>query len=24
LVEADRVETTFGGLPAWRAWIERV
>jgi ubiquinone/menaquinone biosynthesis C-methylase UbiE len=23
-VEADRVETTFGGLPAWRAWIERV
>ena len=23
-VEADRVETTFGGLPAWRAWIERI
>jgi SAM-dependent methyltransferase len=23
-VDADRVETTFGDLPAWRAWIERV
>jgi SAM-dependent methyltransferase len=22
-IEPDHVETTFGGLPAWRAWIER-
>jgi ubiquinone/menaquinone biosynthesis C-methylase UbiE len=23
-IEPDRLETTFGGLPAWRAWIERI
>jgi ubiquinone/menaquinone biosynthesis C-methylase UbiE len=22
-IEPERLETTFGGLPAWRAWIER-